>query len=97
MWLFSASITRLNSLNKRTRDVIASILYVYYSLRYEMTGDLDDILTGDFVQATLATLCHDALGQVRFVKNVIKPRNSLFSFCFGYIFNVSFCECSKHF
>ncbi|KAL0683233.1 hypothetical protein Bca4012_050081 [Brassica carinata] len=77
MWLFSASITRLNSLNKRTRDVIASILYV--------------------VQATLATLCHDALGQVRFVKNVIKPRNSLFSFCFGYIFNVSFCECSKHF
>ncbi|CAF1909229.1 unnamed protein product [Brassica oleracea var. botrytis] len=75
MWLFSASITRLNSLNKRTRDVIASI----------------------FVQATLATLCHDALGQVRFVKNVIKPRNSLFSFCFGYIFNVSFCECSKHF
>ena len=47
MWLFSASITRLNSLNKRTRDVIASILYVYYSLRYEMTGDLDDILTGD--------------------------------------------------
>lgn len=47
MWLFSASITRLNSLNKRTRDVIASSLYVYYSLRYEMTGDLDDILTGD--------------------------------------------------
>ncbi|CDY39559.1 BnaCnng09280D [Brassica napus] len=27
MWLFSASITRLNSLNKRTRDVIASSLY----------------------------------------------------------------------
>ncbi|CAN6844745.1 unnamed protein product [Brassica oleracea] len=77
MWLFSASITRLNSLNKRTRDVIASILYL--PLHHS------------------ATPCHDALGQVRFVKNVIKPRNSLFSFCFGYIFNVSFCECSKHF
>ncbi|KAH0904740.1 hypothetical protein HID58_044243 [Brassica napus] len=90
MWLFSASITRLNSLNKRTRDVIASSLYVYYSLRYEMT-------VFKLPLHHSGTLCHDALGQVRFVKNVIKPRNSLFSFCFGYIFNVSFCECSKHF
>uniref|UniRef100_M4DN51 26S proteasome non-ATPase regulatory subunit 3 N-terminal TPR repeats domain-containing protein n=1 Tax=Brassica campestris TaxID=3711 RepID=M4DN51_BRACM len=51
MWLFSASVTRLNNLNKRTRDVMASSLYVYYSLRYEMTGDLDDILTGDLFQS----------------------------------------------
>ncbi|CAN7111496.1 unnamed protein product [Brassica rapa subsp. narinosa] len=77
MWLFSASITRLNNLNKRTRDVMASSLYL--PLHHS------------------ATLCHDALDQVLFVKNVIKPRNFLFSFCFGYTFNVSFCECSKHF
>ncbi|CAN7042189.1 unnamed protein product [Brassica rapa subsp. trilocularis] len=56
MWLFSASVTRLNNLNKRTRDVMASSLYVYYSLRYEMT-------VFKLPLHHSATLCHDALDQ----------------------------------
>ncbi|TKY57605.1 26S proteasome non-ATPase regulatory subunit 3 [Spatholobus suberectus] len=38
-----ASIVRLKSLNRRTVDVIASRLYVYYSYSYELTGDLAEI------------------------------------------------------
>lgn len=39
----SASIARLKNLNKRTVDVLASRLYSYYSLSYELTGDLAEI------------------------------------------------------
>jgi len=39
----SASIARLKNLNRRTVDVLASRLYSYYSLSYELTGDLAEI------------------------------------------------------
>lgn len=39
----SASIARLKNLNRRTVDVLASRLYFYYSLSYELTGDLSEI------------------------------------------------------
>nr|GMD90652.1 probable 26S proteasome non-ATPase regulatory subunit 3 [Ipomoea batatas] len=39
----SASIVRLKTLNRRTVDVLASRLYYYYSLSYELTGDLAEI------------------------------------------------------
>lgn len=39
----SSSIARLKNLNKRTVDVLASRLYFYYSLSYELTGDLAEI------------------------------------------------------
>ncbi|CAA2933701.1 probable 26S proteasome non-ATPase regulatory subunit 3 [Olea europaea subsp. europaea] len=39
----SASIARLKNLNRRTADVLASRLYFYYSLSYELTGDLAEI------------------------------------------------------
>lgn len=39
----SAGIARLKNLNRRTLDVLASRLYFYYSLSYELTGDLAEI------------------------------------------------------
>lgn len=39
----SASIARIKNLNRRTIDVLASRLYFYYSLSYELTGDLAEI------------------------------------------------------
>lgn len=39
----SASIARLKTVNRRTVDVLASRLYYYYSLCYELTGDLAEI------------------------------------------------------
>ncbi|GJW57917.1 retrovirus-related pol polyprotein from transposon TNT 1-94 [Tanacetum coccineum] len=38
-----ASIARLKNLNKRTVDVLASRLYFYYSLSYELTDSLSEI------------------------------------------------------
>lgn len=39
----SASIARLKNLNRRTVDVLASRLYFYYSLSYELTESLSEI------------------------------------------------------
>ncbi|KAH9655124.1 26S proteasome non-ATPase regulatory subunit 3 [Citrus sinensis] len=39
----SASIARLKNMNRRTVDVLAARLYFYYSLCYELTGDLAEI------------------------------------------------------
>ena len=39
----SAGIGRLKNYNKRTLDVLTSRLYFYYSLSYELTGDLAEI------------------------------------------------------
>ena len=39
----SAGIARLKNLNRRTVDVLASRLYFYYSLSYELTGALAEI------------------------------------------------------
>ncbi|CAH9100928.1 unnamed protein product [Cuscuta europaea] len=59
----SASIARLKTLNRRTVDVLASRLYYYYSLSYELTGDLAEI-RGDLLSLhRIATLRHDELGQ----------------------------------
>ncbi|KAL8128928.1 hypothetical protein V2J09_018083 [Rumex salicifolius] len=59
----SASIVRLKSLNRRTLDVIASRLYFYYSLSYELAGELADIRGELLTLHRLATLHHDELGQ----------------------------------
>ncbi|KAE9448615.1 hypothetical protein C3L33_19486, partial [Rhododendron williamsianum] len=59
----SASITRLKNLNRRTIDVLAARLYFYYSLSYELTGDLSDIRGNLLSLHRIATLRHDELGQ----------------------------------
>ncbi|XP_011046661.1 PREDICTED: probable 26S proteasome non-ATPase regulatory subunit 3 [Populus euphratica] len=59
----SASITRLKNLNRRTVDVLASRLYSYYSLSYELTGDLAEIRGNLLALHRVATLRHDELGQ----------------------------------
>ncbi|KAG6777997.1 hypothetical protein POTOM_017841 [Populus tomentosa] len=59
----SASIARLKNLNRRTVDVLASRLYSYYSLSYELTGDLAEIRGNLLALHRVATLRHDELGQ----------------------------------
>uniref|UniRef100_A0A7N0U5I6 PCI domain-containing protein n=1 Tax=Kalanchoe fedtschenkoi TaxID=63787 RepID=A0A7N0U5I6_KALFE len=59
----SASIARLKNLNRRTVDVLASRLYFYYSLTYELTGDLAEIRGNLLSLHRIATLRHDELGQ----------------------------------
>ncbi|XP_074279117.1 putative 26S proteasome non-ATPase regulatory subunit 3 [Silene latifolia] len=59
----SASIARLKSLKRRVADVLASKLYSYYSLSYELTGDLSEIRGELLALHRLATLNHDELGQ----------------------------------
>ncbi|XP_024991313.1 probable 26S proteasome non-ATPase regulatory subunit 3 [Cynara cardunculus var. scolymus] len=59
----SASITRLKNLNRRTVDVLASRLYFYYSLSYELTGNLSEIRGNLLALHRVATLRHDELGQ----------------------------------
>ncbi|XP_044508684.1 probable 26S proteasome non-ATPase regulatory subunit 3 [Mangifera indica] len=59
----SASIARLKNVNRRTVDVLASRLYFYYSLCYELTGDLAEIRGNLLALHRIATLRHDELGQ----------------------------------
>ncbi|KAG8364424.1 hypothetical protein BUALT_Bualt19G0127300 [Buddleja alternifolia] len=59
----SASIARLKSLNRRTVDVLACRLYFYYSLSYELSGDLAEIRGNLLALHRTATLRHDELGQ----------------------------------
>ncbi|KAL2459983.1 26S proteasome non-ATPase regulatory subunit 3A [Abeliophyllum distichum] len=59
----SAGIARVKNLNRRTVDVIASRLYFYYSLSYELTGDLAEIRGNLLALHRIATLRHDELGQ----------------------------------
>ncbi|CAK9153965.1 unnamed protein product [Ilex paraguariensis] len=59
----SVSIARLKNLNRRTVDVLASRLYFYYSLSYEVTGDLAEIRGNLLALHRIATLRHDELGQ----------------------------------
>ncbi|KAI8025989.1 putative 26S proteasome non-ATPase regulatory subunit 3 [Camellia lanceoleosa] len=59
----SASIARLKNLNRRTIDVLAARLYFYYSLSYELTGDLAEIRGNLLSLHRIATLRHDELGQ----------------------------------
>lgn len=59
----SASIARLKSLKKRVADVLASKLYSFYSLSYELTDDLAEIRGELLTLHRLTTLHHDELGQ----------------------------------
>ncbi|EEF41131.1 probable 26S proteasome non-ATPase regulatory subunit 3 [Ricinus communis] len=59
----TACIARLKNLNRRTVDVLASRLYFYYSLSYELTGDLAEIRGNLLALHRIATLRHDELGQ----------------------------------
>ncbi|RVW51031.1 putative 26S proteasome non-ATPase regulatory subunit 3 [Vitis vinifera] len=52
----SASIVRLKNLNRRTVDVLASKLYLYYSYSYELTAT-------SLACTRITTLRHDELGQ----------------------------------
>ncbi|XP_076934693.1 putative 26S proteasome non-ATPase regulatory subunit 3 [Bidens hawaiensis] len=59
----SASVVRLKTLNRRTVDVLASRLYFFYSLSYELTNELSDIRGNLLAFHRTATLRHDELGQ----------------------------------
>ncbi|XP_074329351.1 putative 26S proteasome non-ATPase regulatory subunit 3 [Apium graveolens] len=59
----SASIARVKNLNRRTVEALASRLYFYYSLSYELTGDLAEIRGNLLALHRIATLRHDELGQ----------------------------------
>ncbi|XP_024530904.1 probable 26S proteasome non-ATPase regulatory subunit 3 isoform X2 [Selaginella moellendorffii] len=58
-----AGIKRLQQLNRRTLDVLASRLYFYYSLSYECIDSLADIRGTLLSLHQTATLRHDELGQ----------------------------------
>ncbi|KAL3528406.1 hypothetical protein ACH5RR_007728 [Cinchona calisaya] len=57
----SAGIARLKNLNRRTLDVLTSRLYFFYSLSYELTGELAEIRGNLLALHRLATLRHDEL------------------------------------
>ncbi|CAA0816803.1 26S proteasome non-ATPase regulatory subunit 3 homolog A [Striga hermonthica] len=59
----SSSIARVKNLNRRTIDVMASRLYSYYSLSYELTGNLAEIRGTLLSLHRTATLRRDELGQ----------------------------------
>ncbi|MCO5567477.1 hypothetical protein L7F22_021169 [Adiantum nelumboides] len=59
----SFAIARLESLNRRSIDVIAARLYFYYSLTYEMTDSLVEIRSTLLALHRTANLRHDELGQ----------------------------------
>ncbi|GER55229.1 26S proteasome regulatory subunit S3 [Striga asiatica] len=59
----SESIARVKNLNRRTIDVLASRLYSYYSLSYELTGNLAEIRGTLLSLHRTATLRRDELGQ----------------------------------
>ncbi|EPS67790.1 hypothetical protein M569_06981, partial [Genlisea aurea] len=59
----TSGIARLRNLNRRTVDVLASRLYFYYSLSYELTGDLAEIRGNLLALHRIATSRHDELGQ----------------------------------
>ncbi|KAK2665610.1 hypothetical protein Ddye_004184 [Dipteronia dyeriana] len=59
----SVCIARLKIINRRTVDVLAARLYFYYSLCYELTGDLAEIRGNLLALHRIATLRHDELGQ----------------------------------
>ncbi|KAG6410918.1 hypothetical protein SASPL_128991 [Salvia splendens] len=59
----SAGIARLKNLNRRTVDVLASRLYFYYSLSYELTGALAEIRGNLLALHRTSTMRHDELGQ----------------------------------
>ncbi|CAI9281686.1 unnamed protein product [Lactuca saligna] len=59
----STSITRLKNLNRRTVNVLASKLYFYYFVSYELTNDLSEIRGNLPSLHCVAILRHDELGQ----------------------------------
>ncbi|WCJ26774.1 hypothetical protein M5689_008567 [Euphorbia peplus] len=58
-----SSIAHLRNMNRRTVDVLASRLFFYYSLSYELIGHLADIRSNLLGLHRIATLRHDELGQ----------------------------------
>ncbi|XP_009628274.1 putative 26S proteasome non-ATPase regulatory subunit 3 isoform X2 [Nicotiana tabacum] len=59
----SESIVRLKNMNSRTDDVLASKLYSYYSLSYELAGDLAEIRGDLLALYRTATVRHNKLSQ----------------------------------
>ncbi|XP_039003242.1 26S proteasome non-ATPase regulatory subunit 3 homolog A-like [Hibiscus syriacus] len=58
-----ACINRLNSLNRRNMDILASRLYFYYSYSYELTGDLAEIRGNLLALYCTATRYNEELSQ----------------------------------
>ncbi|KAK8606156.1 hypothetical protein V6N13_102913 [Hibiscus sabdariffa] len=59
----SAGIARVKNVNNRSVDVLAARLYFYYSLCYELTGDLAEIRGNLLALHRIATLRRDELGR----------------------------------
>ncbi|KAL3539103.1 hypothetical protein ACH5RR_002469 [Cinchona calisaya] len=59
----SAGIARVKNLSRRTLDVLTSRLYFYYSLSFELTGDLAAIRGNLLALHRIATLRREELGQ----------------------------------
>lgn len=63
----SAGIACIKNINRRTIDVLASRLYFYYSLSYELTGELAAIRGYVVVTATLKFFLQNLLtGSARY-------------------------------
>ncbi|PPS07332.1 hypothetical protein GOBAR_AA13316 [Gossypium barbadense] len=58
----SASIARLKNINRRTVDVLAARLYFYYSLCYELTGDLAEIRGSNYDDISLTVTFYPCIG-----------------------------------
>lgn len=61
--LASAAVERLNTLNRRTLDVLGSRIYFYYSWAAEKSGNLAQIRSALLALHRAAVLHHDAIGQ----------------------------------
>ncbi|KAJ8572217.1 hypothetical protein K7X08_008728 [Anisodus acutangulus] len=68
----SESIVRLKNMNSRTSDVLASKLYFYYSLSYELAGDLAEIRGNLLAFYRSATVRHNNLSQETLVNLLLR-------------------------
>ncbi|KAJ8530297.1 hypothetical protein K7X08_037132 [Anisodus acutangulus] len=68
----SESIVRLKIMNSRTSDVLASKFYFYYSLSYELAGDLAEIRGNLLVLYRSATVRHNKLSQETLVNLLLR-------------------------
>eukprot|EP00271_Cylindrocystis_brebissonii_P017227 TRINITY_DN4396_c0_g1_i1.p1 TRINITY_DN4396_c0_g1~~TRINITY_DN4396_c0_g1_i1.p1 ORF type:complete len:513 (-),score=114.92 TRINITY_DN4396_c0_g1_i1:191-1729(-) len=59
----SATVKKLQKLNRRTMDLLAARVFFYYSLAHERTNSLADIRSTLLALNRTATLRHDEIGQ----------------------------------
>ncbi|KAB2051144.1 hypothetical protein ES319_A12G036500v1 [Gossypium barbadense] len=85
----SASIARLKNINRRTVDVLAARLYFYYSLCYELTGDLAEIRGSNYDDISLTVTFYPCIGLQHCAMTSWVRRH--FSTCYFAITSITIC------